>query len=94
MWQVICWLICIFLLWNCITLLVCRTDKRRAVKHRRRIAERTLFLLAICAGGCGMYAGMLLFRHKTRHWYFMLGMPLIALLQLAGLVWLCVWIAG
>ena len=58
-------------------------DKRRARKKDWRIRERTLFLLAILGGSIGSLSGMYIFRHKTRHWYFVLGMPLILFLQTA-----------
>lgn len=64
-------------------------DKSRSRKRgARRIPERTLFLLAILGGSPGAVAGMLLFRHKTRHWYFRFGLPLILLLQLGAVIWL------
>ena len=60
------------------------SDKRRAIKGRRRIRERTLFLLAVLGGSVGLYAGMLLFRHKTKHLSFMLGVPLIFICEAAA----------
>lgn len=59
-------------------------DKRRAKLGAWRIRERTLFLLAILGGSVGAMAGMWLFRHKTRHWYFVVGMPAILILQIAA----------
>lgn len=59
-------------------------DKWKARHDRWRIRERTLFLLAILGGSPGAILGMLLFRHKTRHWYFRYGLPAILLLQLAA----------
>jgi uncharacterized membrane protein YsdA (DUF1294 family) len=59
-------------------------DKRRARKDRWRVPERTLFLLALLGGSAGAWLGMLAFRHKTRHWYFCLGIPLILIAQLAA----------
>ena len=59
-------------------------DKRRARKGLWRIPERTLFLSAILGGSVGTIAGMWTFRHKTKHWYFVFGMPLILLAQLAA----------
>ncbi len=63
-------------------------DKRRAQKHRWRIPEHTLFAAALLGGSLGAIAGMYLCRHKTRHWYFVLGMPLILVCQLAAAWWL------
>ena len=71
-------------------------DKRQARrKGARRIRERTLFLSALLGGSAGAIAGMRLFRHKTKHRYFVWGMPGILILQLAltGLVakWMQMW---
>lgn len=63
-------------------------DKRRARGERWRIRERTLFLPVLLGGGLGGTLGMALFHHKTRHWYFRFGFPLLLLLQLAALLWL------
>lgn len=56
-------------------------DKRRARSGGRRIRERTLFLSALLGGSPGALLGMWMFRHKTKHWYFVWGMPLILLAQ-------------
>ena len=61
-------------------------DKRRARKHMWRISEQNLFLAAILGGSVGTLVGMYTFRHKTRHWYFVVGMPLILLAE-AALGW-------
>lgn len=63
-------------------------DKRKAELGRWRIPERTLFLSAILGGGVGAIAGMQLFRHKTKHRSFTIGMPLILLLWIIGLSFL------
>ena len=66
------------------------SDKRRAGRQgARRDRERTLFLSALLGGSVGAVLGMWTFRHKTKHWYFVWGMPLILLAQLAlaGFVW-------
>lgn len=61
-------------------------DKRQARRGGRRVAEGTLLSLALLGGAAGGVAGMYLFRHKTRHWYFKWGLPAMLLLQL-GLLW-------
>lgn len=66
-----------------VTLLLFGTDKRKARLHRPRIAETKLFLFAIIGGSIGALSGMYLFRHKTRHLKFRIGLPLILLLQTA-----------
>ena len=63
-------------------------DKRKAIKHAFRIPEATLFLIAFIGGSVGSIIGMYTFRHKTRHWYFVYGMPFILLLQIALLIFL------
>ena len=68
---------------------VCLHDKRAARRTgHRRVSEKTLFLLALAGGAGGLWAGMYAFRHKTRHWYFVLFVPLIFLLQCALLAFL------
>lgn len=57
-------------------------DKYKAKKRAFRIPEATLFILALFGGSLGTTLGMFLFHHKTRHWYFLYGMPLILILQL------------
>ncbi len=57
-------------------------DKQRAMKNKWRIPEKTLFLIALIGGSIGSNAGMRLFRHKTKHWYFVFGMPAILILQI------------
>lgn len=71
------------LLMNIVGLYVMYSDKRRAIKHRFRIPERTLFIVSLLGGSIGTWAGMYLFRHKTKHWYFVVGMPLIMILNFA-----------
>ncbi len=56
-------------------------DKARAKRHAWRIPEKTLFLTSILGGSIGTWAGMYLFHHKTKHWYFVVGMPLILVIQ-------------
>lgn len=63
-------------------------DKRRAQKHRWRIPEHTLFASALLGGSLGALLGMYLCHHKTKHWYFVVGMPLILALQIALVFWL------
>ena len=61
-------------------------DKQRARRRVWRIPEKVLFGAALLGGSVGAWAGMYLFHHKTRHWYFVVGMPLILAVQ-AALVW-------
>ena len=71
---------------NPVGFLIMGEDKRRAKVRRWRISERMLFLVSILGGSIGTWAGMYVFRHKTRHWYFVIGIPLILILQIAGAI--------
>lgn len=56
-------------------------DKRRAVGKKWRISEKTLFCRR-AGGALGGLLGMRFFHHKTRHWYFRWGFPLLLVVQL------------
>ena len=76
---------------NLAAFLLMGVDKARAKKDRWRVPEKTLFLPVVLGGSVGGILGMRVFRHKTQHWYFRIGFPLILVLQIAlvvGLVWL------
>lgn len=74
-------LICYVIVSNLIGFLLMGIDKLKAKRRRYRIPERTLFLTAIFGGSIGMLIGMHLFRHKTLHRSFVLGIPMIMILQ-------------
>ena len=57
-------------------------DKSRARRGRWRVPEKTLFALALLLGAPGAYAGMMTFRHKTRHTRFRVGLPLLSAAQI------------
>ena len=67
---------------NLISFILMGVDKSRARKRSWRIPESTLFVLALIGGSIGTIAGMHLFHHKTRHWYFLYGMPAILIIQI------------
>ena len=67
---------------NAIGFLLMLIDKRKAIRHRWRIPEKTLFLTAAIGGSVGSIMGMYTFRHKTKHLQFTLGMPAIQIVQL------------
>ena len=70
---------------NILGFLLMGIDKWKARKGAFRIPESTLFIIAVIGGSLGSILGMYTFRHKTRHWYFVYGMPAILLLQLAAI---------
>lgn len=78
------WLIAI----NLVTFAVYGIDKRRARRGAWRVPEKTLFLLPLLGGSIGALLGMRVFRHKTKHWYFVWGVPAILLAQIAVAAWL------
>ena len=67
---------------NLVGLLVMWLDKAKAQGNAWRIPEKSLFLISLIGGSIGTWAGMYIFRHKTKHWYFVLGMPLILALHM------------
>lgn len=71
---------------NLLTLGLYRWDKYCAVHHRWRISEFTLLLSAAMGGCAGALLGMRLFRHKTRHWKFRIGIPFCLLIWIFLLV--------
>ena len=68
---------------NVITFIAFGIDKRKAVKGRWRIQEKTLLLLGFMGGSIGQMAGMKLFRHKTSKWYFRVCCILFIVLHIA-----------
>lgn len=68
----------LFLMWS---------DKRKAIKGAWRIKESTLFAVALLGGALGTTCGMYWFRHKTKHWYFKIGFPVILIAEVIGIVW-------
>ena len=74
---------------NILAMVFTVSDKLRAIKHKRRISEFTLMTIAALGGSVTMLITMLIIRHKTRHLKFMLGIPVIILIQLSivFLIW-------
>ena len=84
-WTVL--LVCLAVI-NLLTFIVYGADKRRARKGKWRVPEKTLFLLPLLGGSIGALLGMRVFHHKTKHWYFVWGIPAILLAQIALAVWI------
>ena len=61
-------------------------DKRCAKAGKWRVPEKRLFIAAACFGGLGGVLGMVLCRHKTKHWYFRVFFPVLLAVQIAILV--------
>ena len=73
---------------NLISFTTMGVDKVKARKRSWRSPESTLFVLALIGGSIGSTAGMHIFRHKTKHWYFLYGMPAILFVQILIVVML------
>lgn len=80
--SVISYIILYLAIINLTGLFIMGLDKLRARKRAWRIPESTLFVIALMGGSLGTTIGMHLFHHKTRHWYFLYGMPAILCLQI------------
>jgi uncharacterized membrane protein YsdA (DUF1294 family) len=80
-------LIGIFVFVNFIAFCTMAVDKRKSIRGngKKRTPEGILFFLATFFGSSGVYLGMFAFRHKTRKWYFQLGIPLLILQNVATL---------
>lgn len=76
---------------NAAGFLLMRIDKGKARKNRWRIPEATLMTVAALGGSAGALLGMYLFRHKTRHPKFTLGIPLILAVQVVIALWIFVY---
>ncbi|MBC3900179.1 DUF1294 domain-containing protein [Acetobacterium malicum] len=67
---------------NLITFIFFWNDKRRSKKEAWRISEKTLIGLCLVGGSIGGFLGMRVFHHKTKHFLFAWGIPIILILQI------------
>lgn len=73
-----------------ISIIVCVYDKLAAKTNpRHRVREATLLILSALGGSVAMFLTMQAIRHKTKHLKFMLGIPVIVILQIALVALLC-----
>ena len=74
-----------------VSIIVCIYDKKISKKNKveLRIPEKNLLILSALGGSVAMFVTMLLIRHKTKHVKFMLGIPLIIILQAAAIFGVC-----
>ena len=73
---------------NAAGFLLMLVDKIKAKKNLWRIPEKTLMMVAVIGGSIGSYAGMRIFRHKTMHPKFYIGIPVILALQIMAAAYL------
>lgn len=71
-----------FLIINIIAFIIMYVDKVKAIKHEWRISENTLMTIAAIGGSVGALLAMNIFRHKTKHPKFYLGIPALLIIQL------------
>lgn len=81
-------IVCYVSLVNVIGFFLMGLDKWKAKNRQWRVSERTLFGIAIVGGSLGCWLGMYTFHHKTKHWYFVVGMPLIFVVQALSILFL------
>lgn len=75
---------------NIIGFLAMGIDKFKAKQGMWRTKEKTLFLIATFGGSIGTIIGMYTFRHKTKHNSFVVGMPIILIVQISILIYLLI----
>lgn len=74
----------VFLFMSLLSFLIMWWDKTQSRKSGAdRVSEGMLFFLAACFGSLGVLLGMFAFRHKTRKWYFLIGIPLLIIENIA-----------
>ena len=80
-----------FITINLIGFFIMWLDKRKAKKGAWRIPEKTLFIITALGGGIGTIAGMYTFHHKTQKIQFVIGFPLITILEVITIIWFKQW---
>lgn len=74
------------LTWNAIVFFTMRIDKQRARKGQWRISEANLLFKGLALGAIGLYAGMKVFHHKTSHLKFVIGAPLLIVINVIEVI--------
>lgn len=75
-------LIVAVIVFNLIAFAMMGIDKYKAIHNKWRIPEKTLFISALPFSALGANLGMQVFRHKTKHLKFVIGMPAILIVQI------------
>ncbi|MCI9050052.1 MAG: DUF1294 domain-containing protein [Coprobacillus sp.] len=71
-----------FFIFNILTFSLYGIDKRKAIKGQWRISERMLLAFALLGGSIGAILAMMIFHHKTKHWKFILLIPLFLMIHI------------
>lgn len=77
-----------FIIINLAGYIIMAVDKRKSVRNKWRIQEKTLFAISLFGGALGMLLGMRSFHHKTKKTMFKVGIPLLAILNIAVYIYL------
>ncbi|MFA5755437.1 MAG: DUF1294 domain-containing protein [Candidatus Paceibacterota bacterium] len=86
--NILLYILITFAVINIITFFVMLVDKRKAINSsNKRIPEGKIFFAATMLGALGVYMGILIFHHKNRKWYFLIGMPIL-IIQNISLIYL------
>lgn len=83
----------ILLTLNLLTFIIYGIDKFKAKKAKWRIPESTLLLLAVIGGSIGAWLGLQVWRHKTQHKKFYIGIPMILTLQVIATIYILTLVA-
>ena len=78
-----------FLIINLLGFLMMYLDKKKAIKGKWRISEKSLFMVTLLGGGIGTNIGMNLFRHKTKKMRFSIGFPTILIVEILLIIMFC-----
>lgn len=81
------------ILWNAYTFFLVWSDKKKAIKGAWRIPEKNFFRWAFFLGAGGILLGMYVFRHKTKHYKFTIGMPFLFLINVIVLYFIMIQVA-
>lgn len=73
---------------NIISFFIMLYDKKQALYHNFRISEKTIFIVSLLLGGIGTYVGMYVFRHKTKHLKFTIGIPIVIILNIISVFYI------
>jgi uncharacterized membrane protein YsdA (DUF1294 family) len=85
------WIIVYLIIVNAAAFTVTGLDKSKAKRKARRVSEKQLFTLAAIGGAAGVWAAMRLFRHKTKHNSFVIGIPVLLLLHIVIFYYFQLW---
>ncbi|MBS4216888.1 DUF1294 domain-containing protein [Bacillus sp. FJAT-49711] len=81
-------LIWYFIIINVFGVQIMKSDKNRAIHKQRRISEKSLWIVALIGGAPGAFVGMKAYRHKTKHFQFKYGFPILAIIDILIYVYL------